>query len=118
MATESVRNGMDPLLRDELAEILRENIPESVPHSGLPPEQLKALAIELAAAMPPAPTSDDVELRRRAEDAFVRLDAAIPSVMLAIEALGNTDEALQLACARYALDGAHAALRPIWNGEV
>lgn len=56
MASKSVPSSINPMLRDELAEILRNsNLPENAPRSGLRPEQLKALAIEMAAAMPPLP---------------------------------------------------------------
>lgn len=59
---------MNPHLRDELTEILRGG---DEPRSGLSREQLKTLALELAAAMPP---SNTVLLNRTAEELDVALD--------------------------------------------
>ena len=73
----------------------------------LDPIELKTLAIQMAAAMPPLPDShlaDVVNL------AALQIDAALPTIRAGAEALGNTDEGRSMWMVAYLLESLHAKL--------
>ena len=93
----------------------------------LDPIELKALAIELAAAMPPVEGSiqgkqertpmtapakiPDEDVRAVAFSAFAKIDAALVTFRRACENMGNTDEAREMYLVQLALESAWEDLR-------
>lgn len=79
----------------------------------LPQHELKALAIELNAAMPPACVdlaTECAELRSIAQLAYAKIDAALHVLYRSQEALGNSEQASTLALATWAIADAHKLL--------
>ena len=82
----------------------------------LSPERINALAIELAAAMPPLDFTASPGYRL-ADEAFAYLDAAIPTVFDAVEHLGDTDHSRTLWLAQKSLEKAHSLLKEALIGK-
>lgn len=76
------------------------------------------MAIE-SVAIAPRPTEKEIhpDLLDKVENAYLRIDAALPTVQMALEQLGNTEEARTFALARWAIEQAHADLEAIYRGE-
>lgn len=60
----------------------------------------------------------EFDLQRLAESCFARVDAALPTISRCMEALGDTDDALELALAKYTLEGMHSDLKRVWEGQL
>ena len=77
---------MNERLTEELTNILRDSME---PRSGLSREQLKTLALELAAAMPPVEPADDSLQRQQAWDTANKLASHLHQLSSVIVLLGE-----------------------------
>ena len=58
------------------------------------------------------------DLLELVESAYLRIDAALPTIIGTLERLGNTDEARTYAMVQWAIEDAHRDLGKIYRGEV
>ena len=58
------------------------------------------------------------DLLELVESAYMKIDAALPTIIGTLERLGNTDEARTYAMVQWAIEDAHRDLGKIYRGEV